>query len=236
MEQLKTFFKNKSISNILDVATGKGQFIKALMDIFPEATFTGIDPDTESLMLAEESFHGSNVKFLRMNSEKLDFGNGQFGLVSISNGLHHLPDIEASLSEMKRVVKPGGWIVISEHVSDNLSPAQENQKFYHHLKSLADRHGGNYHRETWKKQEILNIILRSGIHVETFFDYSDGISFINETKNTKYWVNKFREHIEELKGLPVYQELLPKVDEFRKRIEKEGMEHAANVVVIGKKE
>ena len=235
MKQLINFFKDKQIHHILDIATGKGQFIKVLIDIFPEANFTGIDPDEESLNLAKESFQNKEVQFFQMGAEKLNFEDNTFDLVSISNGLHHLPQLETSLSEMKRVLKPNGHLIISELVSDHLRPAQENQKFYHHLKSYTDRITGNFHHETWEKQEIIEMIQKNGIQTELVFDYFDGKNFITETEDVDFWVNRLKGHIEILKGQPIYQELLPKVDEFRKRIEKDGMEHATNVVVVGKK-
>jgi len=221
MENLKNYFKNISINKILDIATGKGQFIKVLLDIFPDASFTGIDPNEESLNLAKESFQNNNIRFLQMGAEKLNFEDNTFNLVSISNGLHHLPQLETS-------------IVISELVSDNLSPAQENQKFYHHLKSYTDRITGNFHHETWKKQEILDMTRKNSIQTELVFDYFDGKDFITETEDVDFWIIRLKGHIDTLKGQPVYQELLPKIDEFRKRIEKDGMEHADNVVIVGK--
>jgi ubiquinone/menaquinone biosynthesis C-methylase UbiE len=234
MKQIKEYFKEKQICQILDVATGSGQFVKILSDIFPTTNFIGVDPDEGSLQKARELFAGKNFLFQKMNAEKLEFISGQFDLVTISNGLHHLPFLETSLKEMKRVLKPGGYILIAELVSDNLNPAQENQKFYHHIKSFSDRMTGTYHHETWKKQEIIDIIHQNGIQIETYFDYFDGKNFITETETVDFWVNRLKSHIETLKELPVYNELLPKVEEFRRRIEKDGMLHATNVVVVGK--
>lgn len=234
MIRLKKYFKTEAIHNTLDIATGKGQFIKLLIDIFPDASFTGIDPNEESLVIAKESLKGSRVNFRKMSAEKLEFEDGSFDVVSISNGLHHLPKLETSFSEIKRVLKPGGVILISELVSDNLRPSQENQKFYHHLRSYADRLAGLFHHETWPRQEILDIIKNNGIKVELDFDYFDGKNFITDTEPPEFWVNKLKKHFEILKGKPVYHQLLPKVAEFRQRVYKDGMEHATNVVVVGK--
>ena len=133
MKQLADYFKNRPVVDILDVATGAGQFIKVLMKIFPAAHFTGIDPDEESLQKACEMFSGKGVRFLQMAAEKLEFADARFDMATISNGLHHLPYLKEALDEMKRVLKPNGWFVISEHLNDNLNTAQQNQKFFHHL-------------------------------------------------------------------------------------------------------
>ncbi len=38
---------------------------------------------------------------------------------------------------MKRVVKPGGWLLIAEIDSDKPNEAQGNQKIWHHLKVMS---------------------------------------------------------------------------------------------------
>ncbi len=234
MDKLKEYFCNTPVETILDVATGKGEFLRILRDLFPGANLTGIDPNTASLNMAAEILQDVNLHFFAMNAEKLAFEDGQFDLVSISNGLHHLPDPETSFSEMKRVTKSGGWMVINEHISDHLTPAQENRKFYHHLKSYVDRLNGQFHRETWTKQEILNIIRENGIFIESTFEYSEGINLITPNHPEDYWIHQLKKHLEPLKHKPVYRELLPKVNEFKQRMEKYGMEQVNNVVVIGR--
>ncbi len=233
MEQLKQFLKDKNVKSILDIGTGSGQFASQLLQIFPKAELTGIDPSTEGFEKATEKLAGYKTQFFKMNAEQLDFESDSFDLVSLSNALHHLPYLEKSLAEIKRVVATGGYIVINELLADNLSPAQENQKYYHHLKSYTDRLTGNFHHETWTKQGILNIIEENGIKILTHFDHFDGRNFITETENIDFWVNRLQTHIDGLKGHSVYDELLPKVEEFRKRLEKVGMMHATNVVVMG---
>ena len=235
MNPLKEFFQDKSIHTVLDIATGKGQFIKILSEIFPHTSFTGVDPDEESLKTARENFSGADIPFLPMEAENLKFNDCSFDIVSISNGLHHLPELELSLEEMKRVLKSDGHIIISELVNDHLNPAQENQKFYHHLKSYVDRRSGHFHHETWSRQEILEIIKKNNIRIELVFDYFDGKNFITETENIDFWVNRLKEHLDVLKDEPVYQKLIPKIKEFRERLAKDGMKHANNVVVLGRK-
>lgn len=234
MEKLKEHLIGLPVETILDVATGRGQFLRILRDIFPKADITGVDPDANSLRTAEESFKDPNIRFFQMAAEKLGFKDGQFDLVSISNGLHHLPHLKPSFAEMKRVAKPGSWMVINEHISDHLTPAQENQKFYHHLKSYTDRLNGHFHRETWTKQEILDIIKENAIHIKVVFEHSDGTNIVTQTEPVDFWMDQLKKHIEILKNKPVYKELLPKLDDFRQRIEKDGMEHVNNVVVVGR--
>ncbi|VAW20432.1 hypothetical protein MNBD_BACTEROID01-2047 [hydrothermal vent metagenome] len=236
MEQLSDYIKKEKIKRVLDIGTGSGQFVKTLLSVFPGIKeIIAIDPVEDPFKENGMEFQGKNVTFLKMGAEKLDFQDESFDLVSISDALHHLPQLEQSLHEMKRVVKPEGWIIISELVSDNLNPAQQNQKFFHHLKSYTARLTGNFHHKTWKKQEILDIATNNGIKIEVYFEYSNNKSLITESKDIDFWVGRLKIFIDEVKGLPEYAELLPKVAEFRQRIEKDGMQHATNVVIAGRK-
>jgi ubiquinone/menaquinone biosynthesis C-methylase UbiE len=235
MNQLIDFFKDKNTQKILDVASGTGQFIKTLSPVFPNAEFWGAEPDPMSMEKAKSLWQGKPVTFLQMKADSLLFSDGEFDVVTISNALHHLPNLEECFAEMKRVLKPGGYFIISELRSDNLNPAQENQKFYHHTKSFTDRKADVYHHETWTKAEILEMIKRFGIKAELVFDYFDGKNFITETETVDFWVEKFKSFVESLKGLPEYDDFLPKIEEFRERIKNHGMVHASNVVVVGSK-
>lgn len=233
-DNLNNFFKDKPAGEILDVACGTGQFISKLAPIFPSAKFNGIDPNPESIEKAKNIWQNQPASFYQMEAGNLCFENNSFDLLSISNAMHHLPYLKESFTEMKRVLKPEGYVVVSELCGDNLSPAQENQKFYHHIKSFTDRKAGIYHHETWTRDEIICLVKQNGIKIELAFDFFDGKNFITAAEPVDYWVSKLRLQIETLKGLPEYNEFTPKIEEFRKRIEKDGMVHAPNVVVVGR--
>ena len=137
MEALTNFFLDKNCEHILDVGTGPGKFIPVLKETFPTAKIVGIDPVSESLEEAKKNY--PDVQFVQGNAERLPFKAGTFDVASISFALHHLTKVSKGLREMKRVVKKGGWIIVNEIISDNLNPAQEVHKMYHHFRSRIDR-------------------------------------------------------------------------------------------------
>src|SRR5690606_12598903 len=97
----------------------------------PGASITGIDPNTDSLKIARKQY--PSISFYEMEAEKLMFDDNTFDVVSISMALHHLQKIKKALKEIKRVTRQGGFIIISEPISDRLNPAQEVYKMYHHF-------------------------------------------------------------------------------------------------------
>jgi ubiquinone/menaquinone biosynthesis C-methylase UbiE len=233
MEALKNFFYDKTIENILDVGTGSGKFITILKATFPAAKITGVDPDQESLGKAQVDF--PDAGFQKMSAENLLFENDTYDVVSLSMALHHLPKIKKGLKELKRVVKPGGWIIINELFSDNLNPAQEVHKMYHHFRSRIDRLTGVSHRETFKKEEILQIVKEAGISIQFFFEHKKNVNMVTEPGELEKKADEMKVMLERIKGKPEYAELLPQIEKFRVKAMEFGFQPATNVVIVGKK-
>ena len=233
MEALKNFFYDKRVDKILDVGTGTGSFIKILKESFPEAEITGVDPDKSSLEEAIKNF--PEVSFQNMSAEDLVFENGMFDVVSLSMALHHLPKVKKGLMELKRVAKTGGWIIVNELFSDNLNPAQEVHKMFHHFRSRIDRMNGISHRETFRKEEILQIIRQAGISIQFFFEHKKEVNLLEEEGVLDKMVEKMEKKIETIKSKPEYDELYPQIEEFRKKAMKFGFQPATNVVIVGQK-
>ena len=168
MEALTNFFLDKNCEHILDVGTGPGNFIKVLKETFPTAKITGVDPMTELLDEAKRKY--PDVQFVQGVAERLPFPAGTFDVASISMALHHLTKVSKGLREIKRVVKKGGWIIIKEIISDDLNPAQEVQKMYHHFRSRIDRILGVSHHETFKKDQVIQMVEDSGISIQFFLN------------------------------------------------------------------
>jgi ubiquinone/menaquinone biosynthesis C-methylase UbiE len=232
MEKLVEYFKDTEVKNILDVGTGTGDFLAVLKKTFPLAKITGVDPNLESIGEAEKLF--PEVTFEKMYAENLSFQDHTFDLVSISMALHHLPEIEKAFAEMLRVLKPGGWIIVSELFSDNLNAAQEVHKMFHHFRSKTDRILGVSHNETFPKNEIIEMVKNAGINIQYHFEFKKGVDLITTTEALDSRVEKMKAMLDSVKDYPEYEKLKPQIDEFRERASKHGFQPATRVVVVGK--
>ena len=56
----------------------------------------------------------SNLRYVRLNAEALPFPDGHFDAVTIAFGLRNVTDKAAALREMRRVLKPGGKVMVLE--------------------------------------------------------------------------------------------------------------------------
>jgi ubiquinone/menaquinone biosynthesis C-methylase UbiE len=142
---------------VLDVGTGKGKFIETLMKTLKTFdSFVGVDIDTDDLATAREKIPDTAVQFLEMDAKHLEFADASFDTVCIAFSLHHLTDISQVLAEMKRVLKPGGYLIVEEmYQGGEQSKAQRTGILEHHWTAKVDRLLGVHHNETLTQKQIL---------------------------------------------------------------------------------
>lgn len=99
---------------ILEIGCGTGGFLQAAASAGRD--ITGIDIASRWLVLARkrlgQSRFQSKVKLLAGCAEKLPFSDGCFDHVVADSLLEHLADVPAAISEMLRVLRPGGTVTL----------------------------------------------------------------------------------------------------------------------------
>lgn len=98
---------------VLDVCTGTGDVALAFARQCGDVT--GIDLSPDMLAVAQKKDTKSKIRFVQMDATRMDFGDGEFDVSSISFGLHDMPsDVrEKVLQEMARATRR--WIVITDY-------------------------------------------------------------------------------------------------------------------------
>ena len=105
---------------VLDVATGTGHTAFAFAQYVSE--IIGIDLTPQMLAEAEKLAAGkgiTNVRFVEANIHELPFDDetfddDQFDLVTCRRAAHHFAEIDEALSEMVRMLKPGGLLLVDD--------------------------------------------------------------------------------------------------------------------------
>jgi len=103
---------------ILDLASGTGDLIKLYNKKIGNSGRI-VSSDINEAMLDEGKRNLINsgvlgIEFVQANAEKLPFEDNSFDLVSIAFGLRNVTDKDKALSEMCRVLKPGGVLIVLE--------------------------------------------------------------------------------------------------------------------------
>jgi ubiquinone/menaquinone biosynthesis C-methylase UbiE len=104
-------------SLILEAGCGVGAQTKIIAPKNIKSQFISIDISSVSIKLAEEltnSLGITNVKYKQADVFNLPFNNDHFDHVFVCFVLEHLTDPVKALTELKRVIKPGGSIMVVE--------------------------------------------------------------------------------------------------------------------------
>ncbi|HET6890447.1 MAG TPA: class I SAM-dependent methyltransferase [Pyrinomonadaceae bacterium] len=121
---------------VLELGCGVGtdgvQFARAGAD------YTGVDLTDAAVTLAQKNFelHGLAGTFRTADAENLDFANDSFDLVYSHGVLHHTPESGRAVSEIHRVLRPGGRAVVML-----------------------------YHRDSYNYRVNISILRRAGAHL-----------------------------------------------------------------------
>ena len=107
---------------VLDVACGTGELAKLILEHNPTQQISGIDLSANMLQQAREKCQAySKVEFQQATANKLPFDNESFDLVFCVSAFHYFDKPLLALSEIERVLKPKGKLVILDWCRDFLS-------------------------------------------------------------------------------------------------------------------
>ncbi|MFI5507822.1 class I SAM-dependent methyltransferase [Mycobacterium sp. NPDC051804] len=113
--------------DVLEVAVGTGLNLHAYP---PGVRLTGIDLSEQMLDIARNRAHelGLDVDLRQGDAHSLPFGDATYDAVVCTFGLCAIPDIDAALDEMSRVLKPGGRLILVDHVESSSRIARVVQR------------------------------------------------------------------------------------------------------------
>lgn len=118
---------------ILDIATGTGDFAFEALRLNPEKV-TGIDISAGMIAVGKEKVikreKQALIELKLGDSEELDFIDNQFDAITVGFGVRNFENLEKGLSEMVRVLKPGGKAAILEFSKPKMFPIRQLYFFY----------------------------------------------------------------------------------------------------------
>ena len=102
---------------LLDVACGTGWASRTAAE--KGAAVVGIDLSTEMIRQATRLAAGHpGIRFALADAEDLPFADASFTALLCTNAFHHYPHPERVVREMRRVMSPGGRLVIGDASAD----------------------------------------------------------------------------------------------------------------------
>lgn len=146
--------KERNYNKVLDIGSGTGRFLRKMLEELDYNITIASDITDRFIMLQRENIDNQRLIFVKADAAKLPFLNGEFDLVTVSNALHHFESIDEVVHEMKRVVKPGGLLLVEEMINNDLTVAQQNKVDLNHLYVEVDQLRGFVHNYTLSLEEV----------------------------------------------------------------------------------
>jgi demethylmenaquinone methyltransferase/2-methoxy-6-polyprenyl-1,4-benzoquinol methylase len=123
-------------ASLLDVATGTGDFAIHAARLLPQTHVTGIDLSEAMLAIGKKKVAAAGltarITLQAGDGLALDFPDASFEAATAAFGVRNFEDLEAGFKEMRRVLKPGGRVVILELSAPHAFPLRHIHRFYLH--------------------------------------------------------------------------------------------------------
>jgi len=178
-------------SKLIDVASGTGDIAK----LFSKKTknlseVTCIEPNDKMFLEGRESLKKfSNINWIKSNAESLPVEDSVYDFYSISYGIRNVTDINRSLQEAYRVLKPGGRFMCLEFSKINNEILNFIYKSYSKTIPVIGKYiaGASEPYEYlvksidafYSQKELLEIIVKNGFSNVEYRNLSNGISAIH---------------------------------------------------------
>jgi demethylmenaquinone methyltransferase / 2-methoxy-6-polyprenyl-1,4-benzoquinol methylase len=168
---------------IADLATGTGDLALAMQKKLPHAELTGVDFLPEMLELARRK---GVRRVVLADAMKLPFDDASFDCITIAFGLRNLQNYSAALTEMWRVLKSNGHLMVLEFSLPTSPILRAVYRFYLHRclpllgsfltkKKSAYDYLGDSIEEFPTGSGMCELMLRTGYLFPTFEPLTGGI-------------------------------------------------------------
>ncbi|WP_018613574.1 bifunctional demethylmenaquinone methyltransferase/2-methoxy-6-polyprenyl-1,4-benzoquinol methylase UbiE [Segetibacter koreensis] len=103
---------------LLDVATGTGDIAILAEKMLHPVKITGIDISEGMLEIGRKKLEKlglqNKIELVQGDSESINFDDNSFDAITVAFGVRNFQNLEKGLTEMRRVLKPGGKLVVLE--------------------------------------------------------------------------------------------------------------------------
>jgi ubiquinone/menaquinone biosynthesis C-methylase UbiE len=141
VEKNTAFVLSKALpltGHILEIGTGKGRFLTALLGQVCRVTTIDINPQEQRFARLNVAFSRppGRVRFMIADAAHLPWKDRTFDVVVSMNALHHIPDMPGLVDEAIRVAKPMGRIVLADFSSKGFAAMEK----IHHAEGRTHEH------------------------------------------------------------------------------------------------
>jgi SAM-dependent methyltransferase len=155
----KTFVENR---DILEAGCGAGQGL-GYLSRYARSVVAG-DVSAEVMNRAQETY-GDTIELKVFDATSIPWADQSFDSLLLFEAIYYLPDVDAFFQEARRVLRPGGHLLIATANKDlyDFNPSPFSVCYYgvKELGDLCDRHG--FESKFWGFIDLSNVSLRQRI-------------------------------------------------------------------------
>ncbi len=104
-------FSEIPVENIIDLGTAEGRMLNVIKDRYPKARCVGVEYDKTLVTYGSERF--PRLYFVQSDIQHLSFKKDIFDVVVATAVIEHVPDPSKALRGIKRVLTPGGLLILT---------------------------------------------------------------------------------------------------------------------------
>jgi len=145
-------FAPNPVQRILDLGTAEGRMLALVSEAYPDAFCAGVEFNGELVRFGRTLF--PELKLVRGDIQELGIRGGVFDVVIATAVIEHVPDPEGVVREIRRVLKPGGILVMT-------APAP----FWERLATGVGHLKEDQHHRVMGLKELQELVKREGFSV-----------------------------------------------------------------------
>jgi SAM-dependent methyltransferase len=126
----------------IEIGLGSGLNLARYSPAVRELLALEPDPNLIAMARKEPAARSRPVRFLEAPAERIPLENSSIDTVVSTWTMCTIPDVRRALEEMRRVLKPGGWLLFVEH---GLAPEPGVRRWQTRLDPFWTRVGGGCH-------------------------------------------------------------------------------------------
>ena len=174
------YLKDLQPKKILDVATGTADVAIMASGLLKPTSITGIDISEGMLDIGRKKINKlglqNTIELLKGDSETINFNDHTFDAVTVAFGVRNFQNLEKGMSEILRVLKPGGKLVVLEFSKPKILLVKSFYNLY--MKTVTPNMGKLFSKNRGA-YEYLDESIRKFPEGQEFVNILDKLGYIN---------------------------------------------------------
>lgn len=155
-KRIRKFTNLGENKEVLEIGCGNGTGAKLIMKHFNPKKINAVDLDKKMIEIAKKRINSDEISFSVGNASKLRFNDRQFDAIFDFGIIHHIPNWKDCLRELRRVLKPGGQIII-----EDLSI----ETFENFIGKIYRKHLVHPYKEMYRRDEFVKYLEKLGFKI-----------------------------------------------------------------------